>query len=160
MAYKISEVILPDTVELDHENFQSKEDLFTHMVSLLYRAKRITSEDSFMESLYEREDLGPTYMGNFIAIPHGKSEAVKESTIAFCRCSQGLLYNSHGEEGIVKIIFMLAIPKETSAEKYIKVLSTLSRLLTYEDFITKLEKAENYEDVIKAVKSTEKLLDQ
>lgn len=158
MDYKISEVILPGAVDFNPGSFKNKDDLFHHMVSLLYKAGRIGSEESFLQSLYEREDIGSTYMGNFIAIPHGKSDTVISPSIAFCRCSEGVLYESNNEVGTVKLIFMLAIPKDTAADDYIRVLSTLARLLMHDEFVEALYDSQNYDDLIKALKTTESIL--
>lgn len=157
--FLISEVILPETVDLNHGSFQSKDDLFRHMVSLLHQSGKINSEEKFLKALYEREAMGPTYMGNFIAIPHGKSETVVSSGIAFCRCTEGGWYESCHEAGTVKLVFMFAIPQETSGENYLKLLSTLARLLMHEDFIEKLYEAKDYGEVVKAIQATESVLE-
>ena len=156
--FKISNVILPETVDLRTENLNCKDELFRYMASLFKKAGKIKSEKEYLESLYEREDLGSTYMGNNIAIPHGKSDAVISPTIAFCRSTEGILYKSNDELGTAKLIFMLAIPKDTAPNDYIKVLSTLARLMMHEEFMESLYKAKDYDDVINAVKSTEALL--
>ncbi len=158
--FHISEVLLPNIVDLNDGSFNDKDDLFHHMVSLLFKAGKVKSEEEFLKSLYEREDMGSTYMGNYIAIPHGKSETVTSPTIAFCRCSNGVLYESNGEVGTAKIIFMLAIPKSVSSNDYIRILSTLSRLLIYDEFVEKIYKSQNYEDLISAIKTAESMLSE
>lgn len=156
--FQISNVILPETVDLNIDNFKCKDELFQYMASLFKKAGKIKSEEKYLESLYEREGIGSTYMGNNIAIPHGKSDTVVSPTIAFCRSTKGITYGSHDEIGTAKIIFMLAIPKSTAPDDYIKVLSTLARLMIHEEFMSALYKAEDYDDVINAVKTTEVLL--
>ena len=155
MDILISDVILPETVDLDYGSFKDKDELFRHMVSLLYKAGKINSEAKFLESLYEREAIGSTYMGNGIAIPHGKSDAVTSSGIAFCRCTEGGLYESDNESGIVKLIFMFAVPEESGDGNYLKLLSTLARLLMHESFIESLYQAKDYTDVVEAIKAAE-----
>jgi PTS system fructose-specific IIA component len=160
MNFLISNVILPETVDLDYGSFTSKDDLFRHMSSLLYQSGKINSEEKFLKSLYEREAIGSTYMGNSIAIPHGKSEAVVSSGIAFCRCAKGGLYESYNESGIVNLVFMFAIPQQTSSENYLKLLSTLARLLMHEEFIEKLHRAVDYTEIIKAIQEAESMLEE
>jgi PTS system fructose-specific IIA component len=157
--FLISEVVLPETVDLNYGSFKNKDELFRHMVSLLYKSGKVNSEEKFLKALYEREAMGPTYMGNYIAIPHGKSEAAVSSGIAFCRCAEGGLYESCNEAGTVKLVFMFAIPQETSGEKYLKLLSTLARLLMHEDFIQKLYEAKDYVEVVKAIHTAESVLE-
>lgn len=156
--FQISNVIIPETVDLNIENIKCKDELFQYMASLFKKAGKIKSEKKYLESLYEREGIGPTYMGNNIAIPHGKSDTVISPAIAFCRSNDGILYKSHDEVGTAKLIFMLAIPKSTAPNDYIKVLSTLARLMMYEEFMDALYKVENYDDVINAIKTTEVML--
>lgn len=158
MDFQISKVISPETVDLNATEFKDKDELFIHMVSLFKKAGKINSKKLFLQSLYERENIGSTYMGNNIAIPHGKSETVNSPGITFCRSKDGILYESNGEKGIAKLIFMLAIPKSTASEDYIRILSTLARLLMYKEFNESLYCANDYNDVIKAIKATEKIL--
>lgn len=155
MSIELLNVILPETVDLNIEGIQDKDSLFAHLTSMLGKTGRITSEEEFLSSLYEREDMGSTYMGNYIAIPHGKSSAVSSATVAFARSVDGFTYESGGEEGPVKIIFMLAIPGDTEASEYLRVLASLARLLMYESFCEALLKSQNYQDVISAIKEAE-----
>ena len=160
MEFQISEVILPKTVDLEPIDFHSKDELFRHMVSLFYQAGKIQSEERFLKSLYEREEMGSTLMGNDISIPHGKSETVLSPCIAFCRSKKGVPYESGGEEGIAKLTFMLAIPANTAPNDYIRVLSMLARLLMYEDFTEALYSSKDYPDVIDAIKAAETRLSE
>ena len=156
MSIELLDVILPETVDLNIAHINDKDTLFVHMTSMLKKSGRITSEQEFLSSLYEREDMGSTYMGNDIAIPHGKSSSVLTATVAFARSDEGFSYKSADEEGAVKIIFMLAIPADTEASEYLRVLASLARLLMHESFIEMLMKAQNYQDVITAIRDAEK----
>lgn len=155
MSIELLDVILPETVDLNIADINDKDTLFAYLTSMLGKTGRITSEQEFMKSLYEREDMGSTYMGNEIAIPHGKSSSVSSATVVFARSIDGFTYVSGGEEGLVKIIFMLAIPGDTEASEYLKVLASLARLLMYESFTEALLKAQNYQDVITAISEAE-----
>ncbi|MPW26522.1 PTS sugar transporter subunit IIA [Alkalibaculum sp. M08DMB] len=159
MNLRISDVMTQDSVNLESESFKDKDELFRHLASLLYKSGKIQSQEIFVESLYEREELGSTYMGNFIALPHGKSMTVNNPGIAFCRCMEGFAYESQGEVGQVKLIFVLAIPKETDPNDYLKVLSMLAKLLMHDEFINELYSSLSYEDVIRAVKTYESIVD-
>lgn len=154
----ISQVIRPDTVDLHLKGIKDKQHLLDTMIEKFYAAGVIESREEFLKAIYEREALGPTYMDNFIAIPHGKSNTVKIPAVAFGRCDDGVYYDTQLGGGIVKLVFMLAIPGEMSAEEYIRVLSRLARLLIYEDFVKDLYRAQTYSDVIAAIKEGEKVL--
>ena len=154
----ISQVIQPDMVDLNLQDIKDKEQLLDVMITMFFDAGVIDSKEEFLKAIYEREALGPTYMGNCIAIPHGKSKTVKNPGVAFCRCGEGVFYHTDLGGGIVKLIFMLAIPDQMSGEEYIRVLSRLARLLVYEDFLNDLYQAKDYSDVMAAIKNGEKIL--
>ncbi len=155
---EISQVIRPETVDLKGIGIKNKESLLDHMISMMVKAEIVNSKQEYLEAIYEREAMGPTYMGNFIAIPHGKCEAVKNPGIVFCRCDNGVFYHTDLGGGVVKLIFMLAIPAHMSGEEYMRVLAQLARLLVYPDFVNRLYKAQIYDDVINAIKDCEKNL--
>lgn len=157
----ISDIILPETVNLFLQTPRSKDELFRNMVNLLHKANTIDSQDNFLDAIYERESLGPTYMGDFIAIPHGKSSSVIKTAIAICRFEPGFFYPTEDEEvgGIVKLVFMLAIPDQMSGNEYIRILSRLARLLVYPEFVERLFSADEYDEVISSVEKFEPLLD-
>jgi len=66
---KISEVILPKTVDLNLKNIGNKDQVIHYLAGLLDEAGLITNQQAYIDSVYERESMGPTYMENFIAIP-------------------------------------------------------------------------------------------
>ena len=155
-----SDVISDETVDLALEVPKDKNALLNYMVSLLKNVDAIASTEEFIDSIYERESLGPTYMGDFIAIPHGKSETVKKTAIAFCRCDEGFYYPTENGGGDVKLIFMLAIPGKMSCDDYIYLLSRLARLLVHKEFVNDLYKAEKFDDILESFEKFEPLLDQ
>jgi mannitol/fructose-specific phosphotransferase system IIA component (Ntr-type) len=141
------------------KNIHNKDEVIHYLAGLLDQAGLLLPKDEYIQSVFDREELGPTYMGNFIAIPHGKSAAVREAGIAFGRCEDGFNYQTSLGEGIVKLIFMLAIPDRMSADAYMAVLARLARLLVHDEFTTALMSANNYEDVTTAIIDCERLLE-
>ena len=96
--------------------------------------------------------MGPTYMGNMIAIPHGKCKEVLTPGIGFCRCREPFIYESGGESGEVKYIFVLAISENQENDYHLRVLATLAGFLAHDEFLALLEKAESYDELIKGIK--------
>jgi len=160
MDLKISQVIQPKTVDLYLQNVHNKDEVIHYLADLLNEAGLLVSKDEYIQSVYEREQLGPTFMEHFIAIPHGKSDAVKEAGIAFGRSSEGFHYETALGGGTAKLIFLLAIPNRMSADAYIGVLARLARLLVHDEFRTALMNATNYKDVITAIVNGENLLEK
>jgi len=156
---EISQVIKPETVDLEVNSSFNKEQLLDYMISMLFNASIVNSQEEYLNSIYQRESMGPTYMGNYIAIPHGKCKAVVKPGIAFCRSKKSIFYPTEQGGGEVKLIFMLAIPEQMSGEEYIRVLAQLARLLVYPDFTDCLYQAKNYSEVITAIKEFEMKLE-
>ncbi|MBN1263904.1 MAG: PTS sugar transporter subunit IIA [Anaerolineales bacterium] len=156
---KISEVIRPDTVDLELKGVEDKNQAIEYLANLLDKAGFLADKETYINSVYEREEMGPTYMDHFIAIPHGKSAGVKEAGIAFGRSSAGFEYQTSSGGGLAKLIFLLAIPDRMSGDAYMAVLARLARLLVHEDFRNNLHLAETHQDVINAIIDGERLLE-
>jgi PTS system fructose-specific IIA component len=151
----ISQVIHPEAVDLHLEGITNKEELIRHLSHLLYKVGKIESVDTFVEAVYEREDMGPTYMSDFIAFPHGKSDSVVSAGVALGRSREGIYYESGNGGGLAKIILLIALPEDIESAAYINILKNLARLLVREEFRAALYAAESYEDVVAAVQRGE-----
>jgi PTS system fructose-specific IIC component len=156
---RISEVIQPETVDLDLKGIESKDELIHYLIGLLSQAGKLRSEKEFLQAVLEREAMGPTYMEHNIAIPHGKSQAVLEAGVAFGRSLDGIWYQTAQGAGLAKLVFLLAIPDQMSPDAYVAVLARLARLLVHEEFREQLYASTTYEDVIDAVARGEALLE-
>lgn len=156
---KISEVIRKETVDLSMDQVSNKDEAINYLVDLLDNAGLLIDKDEYIQSVYEREAMGPTYMENFIAIPHGKSNAVREAGIAFGRSEQGFDYQTQLGGGLAKLVFLLAIPNRMSADEYMAVLARLARLLVHDEFRQDLYQAKTYRDVVDAIIHGESLLE-
>ncbi len=130
---KLADVLSTETIDLGDHVFSCRDEAFMHMAKMLYHSGSITSIEAYLELLAQREALGSTYMGDDLAVPHGKGLAVKHNAAALCRCKP-FKYESCGESGEVRIIMMLAITDQDDNANYIKILSSLARLLMNENF--------------------------
>lgn len=148
----LSEVLLDEMVILDREPFKDKDDMFDVMTRQFEAAGLVSNAGAFKQALEFRETLGPTYMGNMIAIPHGKCKEVLKPGIGFCRCAEPFIYESGGESGEVKYIFVLAISENQENDYHLRVLATLAGFLAHDEFLALLEKAESYDDLIQGIK--------
>ena len=150
---QLGNVLTKEAMILDHTPFNSKEELFQLLSEKFFEAGVITNQQAYLTALREREAMGPTYMGNLIGLPHGRCDEVVKSGIAFCRCSSPFLYQSCGEEGDVKYVFMLAIPGNQSADQYMRVLATLAGLLAKEEFVDQLDSVHSYDEMLALMKA-------
>ncbi|MDD4369969.1 MAG: PTS sugar transporter subunit IIA [Anaerostipes sp.] len=148
----IANSLLEDMVVLDHEPFKDKEDMFDFMTQKFEDCNIVSDAKIFKEALEERESQGPTYMGNMIAIPHGKCKEVLEPGIGFCRCKEPFIYESCGESGEVKYIFVLAISDHQANDYHLRVLSTLAGMLAHDEFWEVLKRVNTFKELQEGIK--------
>ena len=122
-----------------------KKSCLEEIVEFLYENEVIVSADDFFKTIMERENLMTTGIGRKIAIPHARSNLVKEINIAVYVLDNELEFNSvDGED--VKVIFMIAVP-EDKKEEYMKVLSGISNFLRVDENREKLFNAKTKNEI-------------
>lgn len=145
---RFTDVFSEDTIDISGIVVKDKEAVFEHMAEMLFQAGRIKDKGEFIKALYEREDTGSTYMGEEMAVPHGKSQTVVCASAAFCRL-EPFQYVSGGEEETVRYVIMLAVPENTNDDSYMKILSSLSRLLVNNRFRDTLKNSCSKEEILR-----------
>lgn len=138
--------MLKELMVIDAEPFKDKEELFWYISKKFEENGVVSDKVAFKESLDAREKLGSTYMGNYIAIPHGKCKEVIKPGVGFIRCKNSFLYQSGEEEGPVRFIFVLAIIDNQKDNSHLKILATLSRYLAKDEFQEMIANVQSYED--------------
>lgn len=105
----------------------------------------VTNESVYLKAVMKREEESTTGIGFGVAIPHGKSAAVTEPSLAFGRSQTGIQYDSMDGKP-VHLMFLIAVP-ETSNDEHLRILSKLSRKLMHEDVRQKLMTVTNLEEI-------------
>ena len=111
------------------------------MVELLAKSGSLEDKKKFKQAILERERLSTTGIGEGIAIPHGKSSAVKRAALAAMVVPQGVDFAS-ADGAPVHLLFMIAVPEE-GAELHLEVLERLAAMLMDEDFRKRLTAAKD-----------------
>ncbi|WP_434565000.1 fructose PTS transporter subunit IIA [Thermoanaerobacterium thermosaccharolyticum] len=142
-------IINENMIILDLEA-KDKESAILELSKLALKEGKITSIDAFTKSVFEREKTYTTGVGNGIAIPHGKSDAVKEAMIVFGKSSHGIEWESL-DGNPVNIIFLLGVPDKNVNGIHLKILSQLSRKLMDDEFVERLKMADAKDDVLEAL---------
>jgi PTS system fructose-specific IIC component/2-O-A-mannosyl-D-glycerate-specific PTS system IIC component len=153
---KLTDVLLKDMVILDEDSFQTKDDLFKEMAQRFYNAGVTTSAEAFYKALYVREEEGPTVFAEYeLAIPHGICDEVVRPGVGFVRLKEPMKYQSCGEEGMVKYIFMLAIEGGNSEARneHLQILAQVARLMMHEDFRDVLATTATYESMVAEIEN-------
>ncbi|MBP2033282.1 PTS system fructose-specific IIA component/PTS system nitrogen regulatory IIA component [Clostridium algifaecis] len=125
----------------------NKDEVINELIQILYDDGKIIDKDKFRGAVLKREQEFSTGIGMGIAIPHGKSNAVKEASIAFGRSSSGIDYESMDEKP-AHLFFLIAVPEESS-DVHLRALSEISRKLMHTETREKLFKVQSFEEFIK-----------
>ena len=132
----------------------SKSDALDQAVALMVKSGKINDEEAYRKQVYLREEESTTGIGEGIAIPHGKCDAVTKPGLAAMVVKDGVDYDSLDGEP-AKLIFLIAAP-DTEDNVHLEVLSRLSMLLMDPDFRTGLMEAENVDAFFKCIDEAER----
>jgi fructose PTS system EIIBC or EIIC component len=144
---QLTDITNLDLINIDLEG-SSRDDVIDEMIQLLNKTGSITSAAAFKEAILNREEESTTGIGMNIAIPHGKSGAVTKPSVVFGIKRDGVDWNSlDGSDA--KLIFMIAVPKESEGNEHLKILQLLSRQLMDEEYRDKLLKVKTKEEAYK-----------
>ena len=150
---KISSFLKKNRIDLDFKSCGSKEEVITELAKGLKGAKEVVDFDQYLAEVFERESIGTTGIGFGLALPHARTDAVKSIVIRVARINDGIDFKSLDGEP-VKLVFLMGTPK-AEVQKYLKVLSNLTRLLKKELFRTSLLEAISAEEIIEIFKREE-----
>ena len=123
------------------------------LVELQVKGGNITDREEYRKGILAREDKGSTAVGEGIAIPHAKSEAVKAPSLAAMTVLEGVDYEALDDEPS-NLLFMIAAPND--GDVHLEVLSRLMTILMDEDFRAKLLNAKDKSEFLKIIDDMEK----
>jgi len=141
---EIRDVLKPAFINFD---LQATDKLaaISELASTFVSKGVVTNESVYVKAVMKREEESTTGIGFGVAIPHGKSAAVTEPSLAFGRSQAGIQYDSMDGKP-VHLMFLIAVP-ETSNDEHLRILSKLSRKLMHEDVRQKLMTVTNIEEI-------------
>ena len=132
---------------------EQKDDAIRELVQLMENAEGMVDFERFLEDVFERERLGTTGIGDGIAIPHARTDAVDQLVIAIGRSARGVEFESlDGKK--VKLLFLMGTPRG-SVSHYLKILAQLTRLLKEGAFRDKLLEAQDKGTVVSLFREIE-----
>ena len=132
---------------------KDKTEAIDMLVGLQAKSGRIKDVETYKKGILAREEMSSTAVGEGIAIPHAKSEAVAEPSLAAMTVPGGVDYEAlDGEPS--DLLFMIAAPND--GDVHLDVLSRLMTLLMDEDFRAKLTAAKDKDEFLSAIDEAEK----
>lgn len=149
---RIVDLLSAESILLDASP-ASKQEAIDILIGLQVKGGRIANADEYKKGILAREGMGSTAVGEGIAIPHAKSDAVKAPSLAAMTVPDGVDYEAlDGEPS--NLIFMIAAPND--GDVHLAVLSRLMTILMDEDFRAKLIKSESVSEFLKIINDMEK----
>jgi fructose-specific phosphotransferase system IIA component len=134
----------------------NKEEAIRELAQPLIDSGHISNADEFLNEIFDREEKGSTGIGSGLAIPHCRTEFVKEILVSVGRKANGIDFDSI-DDSKAQIFFMLAIPKD-KMQTYIKIISKLTRILNSPNFKDKFLSAKDKPEILSLFKTTEENL--
>jgi len=132
---------------------KDKKDAIAKIVNLMHESKAISDPKKFLNEVNQRESLGSTGIGKGVALPHARTQNVKEIVIAVTRLKSEIEFNAEDGQP-VQLIFLLGTPLKAVGE-YLKVLARLSKLLHDDKVRKSLLKASSPVEVRKILEDAE-----
>jgi 2-O-A-mannosyl-D-glycerate-specific PTS system IIC component len=131
---KLNNLTSPNLI-LVNKTFKNKNEAIQSLIEQLWKEGKITSKEQFLKDVMYREELSPTGIEAGLAIPHGKSDAVKEASFAVALLDNTIDdWESVDENNKVKLIFLLAIPKAEAGSTHLQLLAELMTRISNDDY--------------------------
>ncbi|CAN7186001.1 fructose-specific PTS transporter subunit EIIC [Rossellomorea sp. LjRoot5] len=138
----------------------TKQEVLETMVDALYQQDVLTSKEEFLQAVLEREEISPTGLEAGLAIPHGKSKAVKKAKFSVARLRNSLdTWESIDPMNKVQLVFLLAIPDAEAGSTHLSVLSELSTRLMDKGYIDNLMNASSPSEFLALLDQKENVID-
>lgn len=130
-----------------HVPANNKDEAIRYLAHKLRDADYIGNVDEFVKDIYLRESEGVTGIGNYVAIPHGKSDSVTQVGIAIGKLDHEIEWETLDDKG-VKLIFLFAVSNNHEyARNHMKLLAQIAGKLGDDENIENLLKANSVEQI-------------
>ena len=145
---RITDLLDKNSISLNAAPADKKETLDL-AVELMAKSGKLSDVEKYREQVYAREEESTTGIGEGIAIPHGKCDAVKTPGLAAMVIKNGVEYESLDGEPVT-LLFLIAAPN-TKDNVHLDVLSKLSVMLMDENFTTSLRNAKSVDEFLQII---------
>ena len=142
----VSEVLKKERIDL-HLEAKTKDEALKKLTEKLFECGALSDKDGFYSDVLAREKISTTGIGSGIAIPHGKSSGVKETTVAIGRLENDVEWESV-DDMPVRLVVLLAVNDADKTGVHVKLLSEIARKLASEQTCKRLLAAESAEEII------------
>ena len=133
---------------------RNKKEAIKKISVLLKKVDEMIDFDVFLKDVFEREELKTTGIGKGVAIPHARTDAVKDLVMVFARATEEVEFDSLDGKP-VKLIFLIGTPKKKKLNDHLKILARLTRLSQKKSFRDSLLNAKNKLEILNAIREIE-----
>nr|WP_203725252.1 fructose-specific PTS transporter subunit EIIC [Streptomyces sp. SID13588] len=131
-----------------------KESAIREMAEMLATTGKVADVDALVAVALAREAQGTTGLGEEIAIPHAKTDAVTSPLVGFARSADGIDWGSlDGTKA--KLVFMISVPEAAAGDEHLRILAQLSRKLMDSGFRDRLQKAQDRDAILQVLAEIE-----
>ncbi|EGM8955575.1 PTS 2-O-a-mannosyl-D-glycerate transporter subunit IIABC [Escherichia coli] len=131
--------------------FTSREEAIHALTQRLAALGKISSTEQFLEEVYRRESLGPTALGEGLAVPHDKTAAVKEAAFAVATLSEPLQWEGVDGPEAVDLVVLLAIPPNEAGTTHMQLLTALTTRLADDEIRARIQSATTPDELLSAL---------
>ncbi|MDK4468218.1 fructose PTS transporter subunit IIA [Enterococcus hirae] len=146
---EVAKIIDPNNIKTNLVG-ETKDEVLKELATVLLQNHYITDVDGFMADIYAREEEGQTGIGNYIAIPHGKSPYVDRIGVAIGVTENEIPWESLDDKGVKGIILFAVGDDNEGAQEHLKLLSLFARKLGNDEVIEQLIQAKDADEVVAA----------
>ncbi|RSO22220.1 PTS fructose transporter subunit IIC, partial [Streptomyces sp. WAC 06725] len=145
----LSGYLTPHTVRL-RLTAGTKEAAIREMAELAARTGKVADVEELVRVALAREAQGTTGLGEEIAIPHAKTDAVTAPVVGFARSEEGIDWDSL-DGTRARLVFMISVPEAAAGDEHLRILALLSRKLMDADFRARLQSAPDEAAVLRVL---------
>jgi PTS system fructose-specific IIC component/PTS system nitrogen regulatory IIA component len=151
----LQDVLLPEFIKVEMEA-EDKNEAFEELVNYYCKADKSKSHDEILEAIIAREAKMSTGIHKGVAIPHGKTKAVKKIRGVLGISRRGIRYDALDGEPVY-LLFMIISPMEDS-EEHLRLLRHLAELIGIQQFQAELKAQNDPQGACKIIRKYEEML--
>jgi len=136
---------------------RTKDAVINALVDVVASHPAVTDPETMRRAVFTREEMMSTGVGKGLALPHGKTPAVRDTVAAFAITEAPVDFGAIDDQP-VRMLFLL-VGTEDAKSEHIKILSRISRLLNRDAFRERLLQARNAEEVLALLEEGELALE-
>jgi 2-O-A-mannosyl-D-glycerate PTS system EIIABC component len=137
--------------------FESREEAIHALADQLDQQGKLHDKQAYLDAVFAREEQGPTALGEGLAVPHGKTDAVKEAGFAVATLKRDLKWKGidEDEDEDVNLVFLIAIPNAEAGSTHMHLLTALTTTLVDDDIRNAVLQATTADEIMTLLDSND-----